>query len=91
MGAKKINLRDLDWKKAEDYRDRFSEVMAVVTCERSVFFDFGTIEEEGKKGGGRLSPKNLHISHHTRIRVSPEHFKEIVKMLADTLKKMEEK
>lgn len=82
--VEKIKLGDLDWKKGEDYRDKFSEVVSVTTGERSVILDFGTIEEDGKEGGEELSPKNLHISHHTRIRVSPGHFKGIVKMLADT-------
>lgn len=89
--VKKIKLGDLDWKKGEDYRDKFSEIVSVTAGGRSVILDFGTIEEEGKEGGERLSPKNLHISHHTRIRVSSEHFEDIVKMLVNMPKEMEEK
>lgn len=89
--VKETKLGDLDWKRGEDYRDKFSEIVSVTTGGRSVIFDFGTLEEEGKEGGERISSKNPYISHHTRIRVSPEHFKDIVRLMVDMSKKMEEK
>jgi len=86
---KVISAAELDWKKGNDYRDKFSEVMAVILGGRSVILDFGSLEEEGKKAGeGRVSSVSPYIEHHSRIRVSPEHFKSIVELLNEQLGRM---
>lgn len=83
-----LSTRNFDWKKTEDYVDRFSEVMIVSTSERSVILDFGLMDEKGKKAGDKgLHPINPFISHHTRLRVSPEHFVTIVEVCKDLLEK----
>jgi hypothetical protein len=86
---KLISADELDWKKGNDYRDKFSEVMAVMVGDRSIILDFGSLEEEGKKvGEGGISSVSPYIEHHSRIRVSPEHFKLIVKLLNEQLGRM---
>ena len=86
-----ISAAELDWKKGTDYRDRFSEVITVILGGRSVILDFGALEEEGKKGGKqRIESVSPYIEHHTRIRVSPEHFEAIVKLLNEQLERMKE-
>ena len=86
---KVISGAELDWKKGNDYRDKFSEVMAVILGGRSVILDFGSLEEEGKKGGeGKASSVSPYIEHHSRIRVSPEHFESIVELLTEQLGRM---
>lgn len=88
---KRISAKTLDWKKGSDYRDKFSEVIAVITGERSVILDFGAFEEEGKKAMEEgIRSVNPYIVHHTRIRVSPEHFMVIVDLFAKQLKEMKE-
>lgn len=86
---KVISGGELDWKKGDNYRDKFSEIMTVILGGRSVIFDFGVLEEMGKKGGG-IEPIDPYIEHHTRIRVSPEHFEAIVKLLNEQLERMNE-
>jgi len=49
--GKVISAGELDWKKGDDYRDKFSEVTTVIVGGRSVILDFGALEEAGKKGG----------------------------------------
>ncbi len=86
---KVISAGELDWKKGNDYRDKFSEVVTVILGGRSVILDFGALEEDGKKGGDeRIESINPYIEHHTRIRVSSEHFEAIVKLLNEQLEKM---
>ena len=86
-----IYAAELDWKKGADYRDRFSEVTTVILGGRSIILDFGALEEEGKKGGKeRIESVRPYIEHHTRIRVSPEHFEAIVKLLNEQLERMKE-
>jgi hypothetical protein len=90
MGEQKkeklISAIELDWRKGPSYRDMFAEVMSVIGGDRSIIIDFGVLEEEGKKGiKGRLESMNPYIEHHTRIRVSPEHFVAMVKVLNDHL------
>jgi hypothetical protein len=86
---KVVSAGELDWKKGNDYKDNFSEVMTVILGDRSVILDFGALEEEGKKGGENgIESKDPYIEHHTRIRVSPEHFDAIVKLLNEQLEKM---
>ena len=86
-----ISAAELDWNKGADYRDRFSEVITVILGDRSVILDFGALEEEGKKGGKqRIESVNPYIEHHTRIRVSPEHFEAIVKLLNEQLERVKE-
>lgn len=88
---KVISAGELDWKKGNDYRDKFSEVMTVILGGRSVILDFGTLEEEGKKGGEKgIESVDPYIEHHTRIRVSAEHFEAIVKLLNEQLERMKE-
>jgi len=88
---KVISAGELDWKKGDDYRDKFSEVVTVILGDRSVIFDFGALEEEGKKGGEMgVQSVDPYIEHHTRIRVSPEHFEAIVKLLNEQLERMNE-
>jgi len=88
---KVISGGELDWKKGEDYRDKFSEVMTVILGSRSVILDFGALEEEGKKGGEKgIESIYPYIEHHTRIRVSPEHFEAIVKLLNEQLERIKE-
>ena len=88
---KVISAAELDWKKGNDYRDKFSEVVTVILGGRSIILDFGALEEEGKKGGEeRIGSINPYIEHHTRIRVSPEHFEAIVELLNEQLKRMKE-
>ncbi|MGB2842591.1 MAG: hypothetical protein WBC40_08990 [Halobacteriota archaeon] len=85
--GKLISAGELDWKKGNDYRDKFSEVISVIHGGRSVILDFGALEEEGKKGvEGRIESVNPYIEHHTRIRISPEHFEALVKVLTEQLK-----
>ena len=89
--GKVISAGELDWKKGNDYRDKFSEVMTVILGDRSVILDFGALEEEGKKGGEKgIESVDPYIEHHTRIRVSPEHFEAIVKLLNEQLERMNE-
>jgi hypothetical protein len=89
--GKKISAVMLDWKKGSDYRDKFSEVMTVIESERSILLDFGVLEEEGKKGLEEgIQSVNPYIEHHTRIRVSPEHFKAIVDVLKGQIEELEE-
>lgn len=86
---KRISATDLEWRKSSEYRDKFAEVMAVIGGDRSIIIDFGVLSEEGKKAiEGRLDSLNLHIEHHTRIRVSPQHFVAIVDALKKHLEKM---
>ena len=86
-----ISAGALDWKKGNDYKDKFSEVMTVILGHRSVILDFGALEEEGKKGRENgIESKNPYIEHHTRIRVSPEHFEAIVNLLNEQLEKIKE-
>ena len=86
-----ISVGKLDWKKGNDYRDKFSEVMTVILGGRSVILDFGALEEEGKKGGeNEIESVDPYIEHHTRIRVSPEHFEAIVKLLNEQLERIKE-
>lgn len=86
---KVISAGELDWKKGNDYRDKFSEVMTVILGGRSVILDFGALDEVGKKGGkGRIESVSPYIEHHTRIRVSPEHFGAMVDVLNEQLKIM---
>ena len=86
-----ISAAELDWKKGNDYRDKFSEVTTVIVGGRSVILDFGALEEEGKKGGEMgLESIDPYIEHHTRIRVSTEHFEAIVKLLNEELERMKE-
>lgn len=84
-----IPVKNLDWKKGEEYRDFFAEIMTVTgSAKRSVVLDFGTVEESGKKGSEEgIRSENLYIKHHTRIRVSPNHFADIVKLLNETLER----
>jgi hypothetical protein len=87
-----ISAGTLDWKKGDDYRDKFSEVMVVIRGDRSIILDFGVLEEEGKKGeDGRIESINPYIEHHTRIRVSPEHFEAVIDVLTEQFKLMKEK
>jgi hypothetical protein len=89
--GKVISAGELDWKKGDDYRDKFSEVMTVIPGDRSVILDFGALEEEGKKGKEKgIQSINPYIEHHTRIRVSPEHFEAIVKLLNEQLERKNE-
>ena len=95
MGEEKeervISAAELDWKKGNDYRDKFSEVTTVIVGGRSILLDFGVLEEEGKKGGEKgLESVDPYIEHHTRIRVSPEHFEAIVKLLNEQIEKIKE-
>jgi len=86
-----ISGKTLDWKKGSDYRDKFSEVITVIIGERSVILDFGALEEEGKKALEEgIRSVNPYIDHHTRIRVSPEHFMAIADLFAIQSKKMKE-
>jgi hypothetical protein len=86
---RKISVSELDWKKGNDYRDKFSEIMTVILGGRSVILDFGAFEEAGKKRGG-MESIDPYIEHHTRIRVSSEHFEAIVKLLNEQLERMKE-
>ena len=84
-----ISAGGLDWKKGEDYRDKFSEIVTVILGGRSVILDFGALEEEGKEGvENGVQSINPYIEHHTRIRVSPEHFEALVELLNEQLEKM---
>jgi len=88
---KVIFAGELDWKKGNDYRDKFSEVVTVILGGRSVILDFGALEEEGKKGGEKgIESIDPYIEHHTRIRVSPEHFEAIGELLYKQLERMKE-
>jgi hypothetical protein len=88
-----ISAAKLDWRKGSEYRDKFSEVMSLIGGDRSIIIDFGVLDEEGKKmTKGGLEPINPYIEHHTRIRVSPEHFVAMMRVLNDHLeKRMKEK
>lgn len=81
-GEDPISTKKLNWKKSADYGDKFSDTVSVMTSRNSVILDFGLFDEEGKEGGEeRLISRNPYVLHHTRIRVSPEHFREIVKIM----------
>ena len=83
-----ISAAELDWRKSSDYRDKFSEVMSMIGGDRSIIIDFGALDEEGKEvTEGGLKSINPYIEHHTRIRVSPEHFVAMAKILNDYLEK----
>lgn len=89
--GKIISAGELDWKKGVEYRDKFSEVMTVILGDRSVILDFGALEEEGKKGGEKgIQSIDPYIEHHTRIRVSSEHFEAIVKLLNEQLERIKD-
>ncbi|NAT10531.1 hypothetical protein C4E22_03130 [ANME-1 cluster archaeon AG-394-G06] len=86
-----VSAGKLDWKKGNDYKDKFSEVMTVILGGRSVILDFGALEEEGKKGGENgIESVDPYIEHHTRIRVSLEHFEAIVNLLNEQLERIKE-
>lgn len=88
---KVISAGERDWKKGNDYRDKFSEVVTVILGARSVILDFGALEEEGKKGREKgIESIDPYIEHHTRIRVSPEHFEAIVELLNEQLERIKE-
>jgi hypothetical protein len=90
--GKVISAGELDWKKGNDYRDKFSEVMTVLLGGRLIILDFGVLEEDGKKGGkDKIESVSPYIEHHTRIRVSPEHFEAIVELFIEQLEEMKEK
>ncbi len=62
---KVISGGELDWKKGDNYRDKFSEIMTVILGGRSVIFDFGVLEEMGKKGGRNRIHRPLYRTPYT--------------------------
>jgi hypothetical protein len=90
MGEKVISAKDLPWIKSPRFKEEVSDVMSVLTSERFICFDFGSFDYEGREAG-TLEPTKPYINYHTRIKVSYEHFKEIVKLLNEILRKEEEK
>ena len=41
--GKSIEMKNLNWRKNEDYMDRYSEVLSLTTSGRTVIFDFGVL------------------------------------------------
>ena len=87
---KRISLKELKWIKSPDFREKTADVMAVITSERFINFDFGSFDYEGRDPK-TMAPTNPFINYHTRIKVEYNHFKDIVRILNDILKREEEK
>jgi hypothetical protein len=87
---KTIPVRDLEWKRSPDFHEKVSDVMSLMTSERFFYLDFGSFDYEGREAG-TFAPIKPYINYHTRIIVSYEHFKEIVKVLNEVLKAEKER
>lgn len=85
---KEFPLKDLEWKKTPNFEEKSSDIMVIITSERFINLDFGSFDYEGREPKTMI-PTEPFISYHTRIRVPYEHFKEIVKVLTDILKREE--
>lgn len=85
--ASSLSAEDLEWRKTEGYIDRYAEMVTVNASTNSVILDFGSFDHQGRTKEDK--PKDPHIALHTRIRVSPEHFKSIVSLLNRISEKME--
>lgn len=91
MGEKKeekiIDSIELNWKKAEDYRARFSDAVAVTHGETYIALDFGVFETEGKIGeSDKIRSIKPYLEYHTRIIITNGDFKGIMAFLIESQK-----